>query len=118
MSPLGCYVAGAWRPGGPNHLNPSTGESLGELAVASPQDVADAVAAAGEAFGRWRTVTAPDRAALLTRAVWRIRARAGEFGRVIATELGNILPAATFEAMVAADVMDGLAGEEHGSMAA
>ncbi len=114
MSPLGCYVAGAWRPGGRDRLarlNPSTGESLGELAVASPQDVADAVAAAGEAFGRWRTVTAPDRAALLTRAGAAIRARAGEFGRVIATELGNILPASTFEAMVAADVMDWSAGE-------
>ena len=40
-----------------------------------------------------------------------IRARAQEFGRLIATELGNVLPAATFEAMVAADVLDWSAGE-------
>jgi succinate-semialdehyde dehydrogenase/glutarate-semialdehyde dehydrogenase len=115
MSRVGLYVAGEWREGGAREtlprLNPSTDETLGELTVASDEDVADALAAAHAAFGSWRAVTAPERAVLLHKAAAAIRARAPEFGRLIATELGNILPAATFEAMVAADVLDWSAGE-------
>jgi succinate-semialdehyde dehydrogenase/glutarate-semialdehyde dehydrogenase len=115
VSTIGLYVAGEWRAGGARQvltrLNPSTDESLGELTVASEQDVLDALAAAREAFGRWRAVPATERATLLHKVGAGIRSRAAEFGQVIATELGNILPAATFEAMVAADVMDWSAGE-------
>jgi succinate-semialdehyde dehydrogenase/glutarate-semialdehyde dehydrogenase len=115
VSTVGVYVAGEWRLGAGQDLlprtNPSTDEPLGQLTVAGDRDVADAVAAAHEAFGRWRVVAAHERAALLHRAAAGIRQRAAEFGRLIATELGNVLPAATFEAMVAADVLDWSAGE-------
>jgi len=113
--PIGLFVAGEWRRGGGRdtlaRLNPSTDEALGSLTVASHQDVLDAVAAAGEAFPRWRATPAVERAMLLHKAGAAIRARAPEFGRLIATELGNVIGAATFEAMVAADVMDWSAGE-------
>jgi succinate-semialdehyde dehydrogenase/glutarate-semialdehyde dehydrogenase len=115
VSTVALYVAGEWREGAGREvlprLNPSTDEPLGQLTVATEQDVADALAAAHEAFSAWRAVAAHERAALLHKAAAGIRARASEFGRLIATELGNILPAATFEAMVAADVMDWSAGE-------
>lgn len=113
--PIGLFVAGEWRRRGGRdtlaRLNPSTDETLGVLTVAAPQDVHDAVAAAQAAFPRWRATPAVERSALLHKAGAAIRARATEFGRLIATELGNVLGAATFEAMVAADVMDWSAGE-------
>jgi succinate-semialdehyde dehydrogenase/glutarate-semialdehyde dehydrogenase len=113
--PIGLFVAGEWRRGGGRdtlaRVNPSTDEVLGSLTVASHQDVLDAVAAAGEAFPRWRATPAVERATMLHKAGAAIRARAPEFGRLIATELGNVIGAATFEAMVAADVMDWSAGE-------
>lgn len=114
-STLGIYVAGEWRTGGGRHtlprLNPSTDAPLGALTVGGERDVQDAVEAAHTAFARWRTTPAVERATLLHKAAAALRARAAEFGRSIATELGNVLPAATFEAVVAADVLDWSAGE-------
>jgi len=115
VSNIPLYVAGEWREGAGREvlprLNPSTDESLGQLTVATERDVADALGAAHDAFARWRAVAAHERAGLLHKVAAGIRAHASDFGRLIATELGNILPAATFEAMVAADVMDWSAGE-------
>jgi len=115
MSAVGLFVAGQWRSGGGRdelpRLNPSTDAALGTLSVATETDVQDALAAAHGAFPRWRATPAVERAALLQRVGVAIRARADEFGRLIATELGNVLPAATYEAIVAADVMDWSAGE-------
>lgn len=115
MSDIGLYVAGEWRRGGARDslasLNPTTGAPLGRVTVATEQDVDDALCAAQAAFAGWRATSAVDRAALLVRVGTALRTRAAEFGRTIATELGNVLPAATAEAMVAADVMDWSAGE-------
>jgi succinate-semialdehyde dehydrogenase/glutarate-semialdehyde dehydrogenase len=114
-SDIGLFIAGQWRSGGARELlprlNPSTDERLGGLTMASEPDVLDALQAARAAFVPWRATAAVERATLLHKAAAGIRARAAEFGRLIATELGNILPAATFEAMVAADVLDWSAGE-------
>lgn len=115
MNAIGIYVAGEWRRGGNRttlpRLNPSTEAPLEELTAATEQDVLDALQSAYGAFASWRGTSAVERASLLSRVAAAIRARAPEFGRSIATELGNILPAATFEAMVAADVFDWAAGE-------
>jgi succinate-semialdehyde dehydrogenase/glutarate-semialdehyde dehydrogenase len=115
MKAIGLFIAGHWRSGnGRDELlrcNPTTDAELGRLTVAGKQDVLDALDAARAAFPTWRATAAVERAALLQRAGAAIRARAAEFGQLIATELGNVLPAATFEAMVAADVMDWSAGE-------
>lgn len=115
MSTLGIYVAGEWRMDGGRSLlprvSPSTEERLESLSLATEADVHDALHAARAAFPAWRATSAVERAVLLSRVGAAIRARAAEFGRSIATELGNILPAATFEALVAADVFDWSAGE-------
>lgn len=115
MSTLPLFVAGEWRSGGSRdelpRRNPATDDILGTLTAATSEDVQDAVTAAQQAFAGWRATAAVDRAAFLHRVAAAIRAHASEFGKLIASELGNILPAATFEAMVAADVMDWSAGE-------
>lgn len=115
MSTIGLFIGGQWRSGDGREEqlrhNPSNDVELGTLTVARQQDVLDAVDAARNAFPPWRRKTAIERSALLQSIGAAIRARAGEFGQLIATELGNVLPAATFEAMVAADVMDWSAGE-------
>lgn len=115
MDEIGLCIGGEWRTGGGrerlDRVDPSTGASLGGLSVAHEQDVLDAVASARTAFDGWRATPAVERARLLHAVAAAIRSRAQEFGRLIATELGNVLPAATFEAMVAADVMDWSAGE-------
>jgi succinate-semialdehyde dehydrogenase/glutarate-semialdehyde dehydrogenase len=109
------FIGGEWRSAGGRErlqrLNPSTDASLGGLWAATEQDVDDALAAARAAFPRWRATPAVDRAALLQRAAVELRAHADAFGHLIATELGNILPAARMEAMVAADIFDWSAGE-------
>ena len=106
MKAIGLFIAGHWRSGnGRDELlrcNPTTDAELGRLTVAGKQDVLDALDAARAAFPTWRATAAVERAALLQRVGAAIRARAAEFGQLIATELGNVLPAATFEAMVAA----------------
>ncbi len=112
---LGLFIAGAWRAGdGRERLprtNPSTDTPLGGLWAATEADVDDALEAARAAFPGWRATPAVERAALLHRVAAELRAQADAFGRLIATELGHVLPAARMEAMVAADVFDWSAGE-------
>lgn len=112
---LGLYVAGEWRTGAGRDtlpvVNPSSGTPLGALPAASDMDLDDALSAAVTAFSKWRAAPAVERAAILHKAAGILRSRAERLGTLIATELGNPLAPAKFEAMVASDVLDWSAGE-------
>src|SRR3989304_2191837 len=60
------FIAGKWSPPKSDKRfdreNPATGETIGSFPDSGPDDVADAVAAAAEAYPPWRPTPAPRRA--------------------------------------------------------
>ena len=66
------YIGGGHRVGTSGTsfevLDPSTGEVVEEVVLASPADVDAAVAAAGAAFEEWSRATPAERATVLARA--------------------------------------------------
>ncbi|MFA5664846.1 NAD-dependent succinate-semialdehyde dehydrogenase [Castellaniella sp.] len=72
-------------------LNPATVETLGQLPMASPADIARAIAAAHQAFRTWRRTPARTRAAILQRTARILLDRKEKLARIITLELGKPL---------------------------
>src|SRR3990172_2647581 len=73
-------------------INPSnTGDIVGEFARASRNDLADAIAAARNAFGPWSRSNIQQRFDVLDKAGTEILARREELGRQLAREQGKPL---------------------------
>jgi succinate-semialdehyde dehydrogenase / glutarate-semialdehyde dehydrogenase len=92
-------------------VNPATGEVIGTLPHASPDDLFRASAAAGRAFGDWRRVTAYDRAKILRKAADLLRERAPGIARRMTMEQGKPLSEALHEVFISADIFDHTADE-------
>ena len=107
---IGLYIDGEWTEGTggcrDDVLNPATGQVLGQVPFAGPDDVEQAIGAAGAAFGGWRDAGPEHRAAILRRAAALIHERAGEIGRVMTLEEGKPLAEATGEAHRAATQLE------------
>ena len=69
-------------------IDPSTEESVAQIALGSATDVAAAVVAARRAFSTWSVSTAQSRAALLDRIHALILERAELFAQAISLEMG------------------------------
>lgn len=112
---LGLLVGGTWRGGSVEGLlsvvDPGTGEVIGRLPSASPEDVDEAADAALAAFDTWRHVSAFDRSRLLQRAADLLRTDAERISRVITLEAGKPLHESRAEVGAAADTLDWFAGE-------
>src|SRR5262245_18603993 len=67
-------------------LNPSTGETITEVADSSPADVADAVGAADDAFHDWSRLTPAGRHKVLTRLADALEGNAAE---IVDLEVAN-----------------------------
>jgi succinate-semialdehyde dehydrogenase / glutarate-semialdehyde dehydrogenase len=104
------YIDGEWADGkggrGDDVLNPATGEVLGRVPFAEPEDVDRAIEAAGAAFPAWRDAGPDKRAAVLKKAAALIHQRAAEIGRVMTLEEGKPLGEATNEAHRAAGQLE------------
>jgi succinate-semialdehyde dehydrogenase / glutarate-semialdehyde dehydrogenase len=104
------YIDGEWADGkggrGDDVLNPATGEVLGRVPFAEPEDVDRAIEAAGAAFPAWRDMGPDKRAAVLKNAAALIHQRAAEIGRVMTLEEGKPLGEATNEAHRAAGQLE------------
>jgi len=109
------FIAGEWRQGRGERtarvLNPADCEPLGELAHASPADVADAIFASARAFRSWRAVSPLERSRLLRDTAQLIRARREEIGRLITLELGKPIAEARREVDTAAEIFEWAAEE-------
>ena len=79
-------------------INPVTGEAVKEYDELKPAAVAEIVRAAHTAFTDWRHSAFSRRATLMKKAANVLRARAAEFGRLMAVEMGK--PVAAGEAEV------------------
>jgi benzaldehyde dehydrogenase (NAD) len=98
------YVNG-WTAGGGEPIRvtePATGEQLGTIGGASPQDVARAAGLAAAAQESWQAVPPTERAAILRQAGSLWEQHAEEIGGWIVRETGAIPPKAALETAIAA----------------
>lgn len=86
------FIGGEWvLPAGQARsavIDPSTEESVAEIALGNAQDVATAVAAARRALATWSASSSQSRAALLDRVHGLILERAEAFAQAISQEMG------------------------------
>jgi succinate-semialdehyde dehydrogenase/glutarate-semialdehyde dehydrogenase len=89
------YIAGSWTDGAATEMievrSPATGESLGEVPVATAEDVDRAARAARQGQEAMEAMTVFDRARLLHRAADLMEERKEDLGRLLAVEQGKPL---------------------------
>jgi acyl-CoA reductase-like NAD-dependent aldehyde dehydrogenase len=109
------YIDGRWTAGRTDspleRENPATGEIIASFSDSTPDDVADAVEAAAQAFQSWRFVPAPRRAEILFHAAEIMAARKEELSRDVTVEMGKVLKEARGDVQEAIDMTYYIAGE-------
>jgi lactaldehyde dehydrogenase/glycolaldehyde dehydrogenase len=102
------YVGGEWRAGGGEArpiLDPSDETTIATVADATPDDVAAAVAAAGEARRTWSRRPAVERGEALRAFAEAIEANAGRLASLITAEVGKPIAQAEGEVGFAAAIL-------------
>ncbi len=92
-------------------VNPATGEVIASVRQATREDYDACVAAAHEAFLRWRLVPAPKRGEIVRRIGERLREYKEPLGRMISLEMGKILQEGWGEVQEAIDMADFAVGQ-------
>src|SRR3990172_7406971 len=109
------YINGRWREPKSDRWfereNPATGEVIGRFPDSGPEDVAEAVTAAAEAWDAWRSTPAPRRAEILFRAGELMVARKEELSRDVTIEMGKVLKEARGDVQEGIDMSYYAAGE-------
>jgi betaine-aldehyde dehydrogenase len=87
------FYGGGWHAPAKNRrtqtINPATGESLGEVGWADPEDVDRAVKAAYRGFRTWRAMKPLERAKILREAAQLIRKHGRELALIDSANCGN-----------------------------
>ena len=94
-------------------VNPATGETLGDLPLATAADLDNALAAAARGYKLWRYRPAADKSNVLAGAARLLRERIDKIARIATMEEGKTLPEARAEVMMGAALFDFYAGEVH-----
>ena len=95
-----------------DNVSPANREDvLGRVPKSGAADVDRAVAAAREAFTRWRLVPAPRRAEILYRAAQILSERKDDYARTMTREMGKILDETRGDVQEAIDMSYLMAGE-------
>ena len=109
------YIDGEWRGGGGRDthevVEPSTGEGIAEVPLATTQDLDDALAAAERAWPAWRDMHVEARGAILRKAAALLRERAETIGRTLVLEQGKPLKEAMGEVAASAQLLEWYAEE-------
>ncbi|PYY72329.1 NAD-dependent succinate-semialdehyde dehydrogenase [Pseudomonas jessenii] len=109
------YIDGQWTAGSSGNtaavLNPSTGETLGQLPLASSEDLDTALAAAASGFETWSATSAFDRSGILRRVAALVRDRHALMAECMTLDQGKPLAESTMEAKSAADHIEWYAEE-------
>src|SRR6266704_95000 len=113
---FGNYIAGTWEPAASGktfeNRNPAdTSEVVGVFADSGPEDVERAVAAAREAFPRWKALPAPKRGEILYRAAEILIRRKEDFSRDMTREMGKVLDETRGDVQEGIDMTYYMAGE-------
>ena len=94
-------------PGTIPSINPSRpSEVVGDVVAGTPQDVNDALDAAGAAFGPWSRTPVEERAALLFRAAGAVRERKDWFNALMIFEVGKTWVEADADTAEAIDFLE------------
>jgi acyl-CoA reductase-like NAD-dependent aldehyde dehydrogenase len=109
-------IGGAWvaARGGKTfqNINPANHDDVvGEFQASGAEDVADAVAAAKEAFQTWRLVPAPKRAEILYRTGEILLQRKEQYAQEMTREMGKVLKETRGDVQEAIDTAYYMAGE-------
>ncbi len=110
------YIDGQWVPAASGRTfenrNPAdTSELVGIFADSGPEDVEQAIAAAREAFPRWKALPAPKRGEILYRAAEILVRRKEEVSRDMTREMGKVLDETRGDVQEAIDMTYYMAGE-------
>lgn len=117
-----CFIAGQWGPAASGETlpaeNPSTGETMGEVARGAEADVDRAVEAArGALKGEWGRMTATERGRVLTRIGQLVLEHVDQLAELEARDVGKPLTQARADAIALARYMEfygGAADKVHG----
>ncbi len=113
-APVELFIDGQIQGAGNKRLpitNPATGEVIGTVAIATSQDLDDALASTAKGYRVWRNTAAVDRAAILNRAAMLIRERAEEIAILLTLEQGKPLSHSKMEMMACAETFEWYAAE-------
>lgn len=109
------YYGGQWRDGSTGERrpvsDPSTGEEIAQVAIATAEDVDAAVDAAAEAFTTWSKVPAPQRSRILRRWFDLVVERADDLAAILTAEQGKPLAEAKAEVLYGAGFIEWFAEE-------
>jgi succinate-semialdehyde dehydrogenase / glutarate-semialdehyde dehydrogenase len=100
------YIAGEWRDGGGGTLpveDPATGETLCDVADATPADADAALAAAHDAFASFRNMAPRERGDILRRAYDLIIERQDDLALLMTLEMGKPVSESKAEIIYAAN---------------
>jgi len=92
-------------------VNPATGETLGELPLATTADLDRALETAQRGFERWRNSTAQERATVLSGAARLLMERQEDLARIATMEQGKTLAESRIEVLMVAGLFNFYAGE-------
>ncbi len=107
--PVAIAIGNRWRPAtGPKLTvrTPIDGAELVSFAAARPDDLAEAVSAAAEAFKAWRMVPAPRRGELVRRIAEQFRRHRDDLAALVTWEVGKIPQEARGEVQEMIDMCD------------
>jgi len=109
------FIDGAWSPAEASrtleNTNPATGESLGTVFLLGREDAVRAIDAAHKAFPGWRDTPAPQRGAMLFKAMLLLEKRKEEVAQALHLEEGKLMAEALGEVQKSLNVLEFMAGE-------
>src|ERR1700749_4415683 len=112
---LSLLIGGEWVSGGGREhipvINPATEEVLGQLPLATPTDLDQALAAARDAYPAWRAMPPHERGRILKRAAQLLRERVDHIARIATMEEGKPLAEARVELSMSAEIFEWYAEE-------
>jgi malonate-semialdehyde dehydrogenase (acetylating)/methylmalonate-semialdehyde dehydrogenase len=94
-------------------FNPATGEQTAQVPLASPEEVAEAVANAKQAFPQWAAATPLRRARILTRFLRLLEENVDQIAEVITHQHGKVLSDAKGEIARGIEVVEFAIGAPH-----
>jgi alpha-ketoglutaric semialdehyde dehydrogenase len=110
------YIAGKWTKAARERVfedrNPAdTREILGVFPESGPEDIEKAVAAAEQAYDKWRLMPAPKRGEIILKAGLLLQENKEELARLMTREMGKVLKEARGDVQEAVDMALYVAGE-------
>jgi len=109
------FYGGQWRDGSTGETravtDPATGDEIAQVAIATVEDVNDAIEAAHVAFRTWSKVPAPQRAKILRRWYDLVVEHADELAEILTAEQGKPLAEAKAEVLYGAGFIEWFAEE-------